>query len=59
MSEVIELITQFIGSVGFPIFACVILFKNNEKFSETITANTEALNKLAERIERIIEDDDK
>lgn len=57
MNEVIELLTQFIGSVGFPIFACIILFKNNEKFSETITANTEALNKLAERIERMTDDD--
>ena len=57
MSEAIEMITSLISNVGFPIACCIVLFRQNSKFTETITANTEALNKLAEKIERMNEND--
>ena len=57
MSEAIEMITSLISNVGFPIACCIVLFRQNSKFTETITANTEALNKLADKIERMNEND--
>lgn len=57
MSEAIEMITSLISNVGFPIACCIVLFRQNSKFTETITANTEALNKLAEKIERMNDND--
>lgn len=57
MNEVIEVFTNLITNVGFPIACCVVLFRQNSKFTETISANTEALNKLAEKIERMNDDD--
>lgn len=53
MENIIEIITNLITNVGFPIACCVVLFKQNSKFTETISANTDALNKLAEKIERM------
>lgn len=53
MENIIEIITNLITNVGFPIACCVVLFKQNSKFTETISANTDALNKLADKIERM------
>ena len=58
MNEVIEVFTNLITNVGFPIACCIVLFRQNSKFTETISANTDALNKLADKIERMDESDD-
>ena len=57
--EVVEMITNLITNVGFPIACCIVLFRQNNKFTETISANTDALNKLADKIERIDNNDNK
>lgn len=55
-------LTQMIGSLGFPIVACIALFidkkeerqqrqKENEKFTEAINNNTLAMTKLIDRID--------
>lgn len=41
-----QMITTFISTVGFPIAACVALFWQNNKLSETVTRNTEAILEL-------------
>ena len=38
-----ETILQAISTVGFPIFACCILFKQNTKLTETINSLKETL----------------
>lgn len=54
---------NIIGSVGFPIFACILMFirmdkqeerHGNEmsKMIETINNNTIAINKLSEQVEK-------
>lgn len=53
MENIVEIITNLITNVGFPIACCVVLFKQNSKFTETISANTDALNKLIDKIERM------
>lgn len=58
MNEVIEVFTNLITNVGFPIACCIVLFRQNAKFTETISANTDALNKLADKIERMDKEDD-
>lgn len=45
MSMDINVISQFIGSVGFPIVACVMLYK---MINETMQKNTDAINKLSD-----------
>jgi len=57
--EIIETITNLITNVGFPIACCIVLFRQNTKFTETISANTDALNKLADKIERMDTNDNK
>lgn len=57
--EIVETITNLITNVGFPIACCIVLFRQNTKFTETISANTDALNKLADKIERMDTNDNK
>lgn len=55
----IEVIKDLIGSLGFPVFACVIMFYQNQKFSQVLnnmiiemkTMNT-SLNDLKEKIDK-------
>lgn len=49
----INTITQLIGSVGFPITACLIMFYQNNKLQETLTELTKTLTSMNERIENI------
>ena len=58
MNDIIEMITGLISNVGFPIACCIVLFKQNSKFNETIAENTNALNQLCNKIERWKETDD-
>lgn len=55
----IEVIKDLIGSLGFPVFACVIMFYQNQKFSQVLnnmiiemkSMNT-SLNDLKEKIDK-------
>lgn len=42
----IQAITTLITTVGFPIAACIALFWQNNKMSETVARNTEAILEL-------------
>lgn len=42
----IQAITTLITTVGFPIAACIALFWQNNKMTETIAHNTEAILEL-------------
>lgn len=46
----IEEISTLIGSVGFPIAACVVLFIQNGKLQETLTAISTTMQSLTEKI---------
>lgn len=59
--ETIQMVTQLIGSLGFPIVACIALFwkiheqdkthkEEMEKFVEAINNNTSAITKLLEHM---------
>lgn len=52
----IQAITTFITTVGFPIAACVALFWQNNKMSETISRNTEAILELTTIIKERLKD---
>ena len=64
MNETVQIITQFINSVGFPIAACAYLayFQNKtmKEFTEVLHNNTTALEKLITVIHKtgVIEDED-
>ncbi len=60
----IDVITQLIGSFGFPIAACIALFyqmlqlqksykSDTDKFVEAINSNTNSLNLLQEKLDAI------
>ena len=49
----INAITQLITSVGFPIVACYVLFKQNSELTSTITKLTGTLETINERIGKI------
>ena len=46
----IEEISTLIGSVGFPIAACVVLFIQNGKLQQTLSAISTTMQSLAEKI---------
>lgn len=48
-------ISQLIGSVGFPIFACIVMFYQNNKLQDTLNRLTETLSTMNERISDIEE----
>ena len=49
----INTITQLVTSVGFPIVACYVLFKQNSELTNTITKLTVTLETINERIGKI------
>lgn len=49
----VNVITQLITSVGFPIVACYVLFKQNSELTNTITKLTVTLETINERIGKI------
>lgn len=51
--EVIEIISNFISTIGFPIFACVMMFIQNNKMQETLTRNTDMLNDIKTLIQEL------
>ena len=50
MEQVIEVITKLIGSVGFPIACCIIMFIQNSKLRDTLNENTQVLKDLSNEI---------
>ena len=46
MNEIVTTISTFISSVGFPIVACCLVFYQNNKLTETLSKNTEAILEL-------------
>lgn len=46
-------ITQLIGSVGFPIAACCVMFFQQNKLQETLTHLTATLQTMSDRINDI------
>lgn len=51
----VNTISQLIGSLGFPIVACIVMFKQNSKLQETLSDLTKALTTMNERISDIEE----
>ena len=58
MSE-IEVMKDLLGTVGFPIFACIIMFYQNQKFSNVLNSMiiemksmNNSLNDLKEKIDK-------
>lgn len=49
----IEVIAQLIGSVGFPIAACVVMFIQNGKMQETLSDLGKTLTTMNERIKDV------
>ena len=51
----IEIVSQLIGSVGFPIAACIVMFFQNNKLTETLNELSKTLTVMNERIKNIEE----
>lgn len=49
----LEILTNLIGSVGFPIAACCVMFYQNSKLQSTLNELTKTLVLMSERIENI------
>ena len=49
----VEEITQIITNVGFPIACCVVLFINNNKFTESLKKLNVTLTEITNRLENI------
>ena len=47
----VEEITQIITNVGFPIAWCVVLFINNNKFTESLNKLNVTLTEITNRLE--------
>ena len=48
--DVLNAIKDLISTVGFPIVAFLLMFKQNKDLSATISENTKAINDLREKI---------
>ena len=48
--DVVNVIKDLISTVGFPILAFLLMFKQNKELSSTINENTKAINDLREKI---------
>ena len=48
-----EVISQFIGSVGFPIAACCVMFYQNSKMQETLSSIAAAMSSMTDKIRDI------
>ena len=46
----IQAISQLIGSVGFPIAACIVMFYQNSKLQQTLAELTNTLTQMNERL---------
>lgn len=48
-----EVISQIIGSVGFPIAACCVMFYQNSKMQETLSSIATAMSSMTDKIRDI------
>lgn len=48
-----EEITNLVTNVGFPICCCIVLFKNNTKFTEVLNSLNVTLKEISTRIESL------
>lgn len=48
----IQTVSALIGSLGFPIFCCVMLFKQNNELRTSIDGLKDIITKLYERMDR-------
>ena len=48
-----EVISQLIGSVGFPIAACCVIFYQNSKMQETLSSIATAMSSMTDKIRDI------
>lgn len=48
-----EVISQIIGSVGFPIAACCVMFYQNSKMQETLSSIAAAMSSMTDKIRDI------
>ena len=46
----IQSISQLIGSVGFPIVACIVMFYQNSKLQQTLSELSNTLTQMNERL---------
>lgn len=48
-----EVISQIIGSVGFPIAACCVMFYQNSKMQQTLSSIATAMSSMTDKIRDI------
>jgi len=48
--DVMNVLKDLVSTVGFPIVAFLLMFKQNKDLSATINENTKAINDLREKI---------
>lgn len=48
--EVVEILKDCISTIGFPIVAYLLMFRQNRELSATVTENTKAINDLRETL---------
>ena len=48
-----EVISQLIGSVGFPIAACCVMFYQNSKMQQTLSSIAAAMSSMTDKIRDI------
>lgn len=49
----ISALTNLVGSVGFPIAACIFMFYQNAKMQETLSKLSETLTLMSERLKDV------
>lgn len=49
----VDSIVSIISSVGFPIFACIVMFKQNEELQKTLSDISNTMTLLTERIKDV------
>lgn len=49
----IDSIVSIISSVGFPIFACIVMFRQNEELQKTLSDISNTMTLLTERIKDV------
>jgi len=55
----INALTTIISSVGFPIFACCVMFSQNQNLQKTLTEISVTMQKLADDLDELEVKDDK
>lgn len=48
----IQVITSLISSVGFPIFCCIVLFKQNTELRQSIDRLREVIDKVLDKLNK-------